>query len=339
MVSRRAACASVLLLLASVAGTSGDARAQGSAASQRAAFALEYHGSIVPWRQFLLRARPGERVALQARPAADALGSSSTAAERLPAGSFEASASAGSVQETGPRRWTWQAPTDPGLYRLVVRWRSEAPGTARDSIVLTAAVLVPLSEIDDGRVRGYRVGEYPDEVFRGLPRYQKPRGFIRLEAADADVPVSPHFRLGQFSVRRPDAWPKHTVLHERLLIKMELLVERAARRGISPSGWKVLSAFRSPWYNASIGRPRFSRHIFGDAADLYVDADGDGRQDDLNGDGRVDVRDAKVLYDIVERMDEDSDLRPLLGGLGRYGTTSTHGPFIHVDTRGYRARW
>ena len=205
--------------------------------------------------------------------------------------------------------------------------------------MLTAAVLVPLSEIEDGRVGGYRVGEYPDEVFRGLPRYQKPRGFIRVDASDADVPVSPHFRLGQFSVRRPDVWPKYTVLHERLLIKMELLVERAARRGIPQSGWKVLSAFRSPWYNASIGRPRFSRHIFGDAADLYVDADGDGRQDDLNGDGRVDVRDARVLYDIVERMDGDSALRPLLGGLGRYGTTSTHGPFIHVDTRGYRARW
>lgn len=310
-----------------------------AAGSERAVFAVEYHGTIVPWRQFLLRARPGERVVLEVRPAADAPGSTTASAERVPAGAFTAEASTGTVARAGPRRWAWQAPPAPGLHRVVVEWQPARPGTARDSIVLTAAVLVPLSEIEGGRVGDYRVGEYPDEVFRGLPRYQKPRGFIRVNSTDVDVPVSPRFRLGQFSVRRPEGWPKYTVLHERLLVKMELLVERAARRGIAPRGWKVLSAYRSPWYNASIGRPRFSRHIFGDAADLYVDIDADGRMDDLNGDGRVNIADAKVLFGIVERMDRDPALRFVLGGLGRYGTTQTHGPFIHLDTRGYRARW
>jgi hypothetical protein len=27
------------------------------------------------------------------------------------------------------------------------------------------------------------------------------------------------------------------------------------------------------------------------------------------------------------------------GGLARYPATSTHGPFVHLDLRGYRARW
>jgi hypothetical protein len=209
----------------------------------------------------------------------------------------------------------------------------------RDSIVLAAAVLVPMSEVRSGRVRSFRVGAYPEEVFRGLPRYRRPRGFIRVTREIAATRVSPRFRLGQFSVRRPATWPKYTVLHERLLLKLELLVERARRRGVPPEGWRVLSGYRSPWYNRDIGRPRFSRHLFGDAADVYVDRDGNGAMDDLNSDGRVDVLDADVLYDIVDRMDADPDLRHLLGGLGKYRTTPSHGPFIHLDTRGYRARW
>ncbi|MFH2036543.1 MAG: hypothetical protein ABIJ45_09090 [Candidatus Zixiibacteriota bacterium] len=28
-----------------------------------------------------------------------------------------------------------------------------------------------------------------------------------------------------------------------------------------------------------------------------------------------------------------------IGGLGRYKKTEDHGPFVHTDVRGYRARW
>ena len=343
--ARAAGRLAVLLLIVAAAGTPAGAAAQAAGPaipapaarpelpSVRASFALGYHGQVVPWRQFLLRALPGEEVAVEVRPPADALGAPPGSSSRVPGGTYVLEASDGGVEPTGPRSWLWTAPGEPGLHRVVVR------RTGVDSIALTAAVLVPLSDVRGGRVRDYRVGSYPDEIFRGLPRYRKPRGLIRVGPESADVPVSPHFRLGQFSVKRPATWPKYTVLHERLLLKAELLVERAARRGVPADAWRVLSGYRSPWYNRGIGRPRFSRHIFGDAADLYVDADGDGRMDDLTGDGRVDVLDADVLHAIVERMDADPALGPLLGGLGKYRTTPNHGPFIHLDTRGYRARW
>lgn len=328
-------------------------------ASHRAAFAVGYHGQIVPWRVFLLRALPGEEVGIEVRAPAVAVGAPPGAADRAPPGTYRLRAAAGGVERTGPRSWIWTAPGGPGLHRLVIVHEPVTDGTGRnrrdgrggrsaggnappsrgDSIVLNAAVLVPLSEMHGGRVRGYRVGTYPDEVFRDLPRYRNPRGFIQVTRRNTDTRVSPRFGLGQFSVKRPRTWPKYTVLHERVLLKLELLAERAERRGVPPDGWKILSGYRSPWYNASIGRPRFSRHIFGDVADVYVDVDGDGRMDDLTGDGRVDIQDADVLYDIVDRMDEDPRLRHLLGGLGKYRATSTHGPFIHLDTRGYRARW
>jgi len=68
-----------------------------------------------------------------------------------------------------------------------------------------------------------------------------------------------------------------------------------------------------------------------------VDANGDGVMDDLNGDGRVTVKDARVLFAIADGV--EADYPDLVGGLSAYRSTSTHGPFVHIDTRGVRARW
>ena len=43
-------------------------------------------------------------------------------------------------------------------------------------------------------------------------------------------------------------------------------------------------------------------HQWGSAADVYVDPENRNRMEDLNRDGRVDVQDAKCLYDEIERM-------------------------------------
>jgi uncharacterized protein YcbK (DUF882 family) len=82
-----------------------------------------------------------------------------------------------------------------------------------------------------------------------------------------------------------------------------------------------------------------SRHVYGDAMDLFVDLDGDGYMDDLNGDGKQNRTDVNLLYHIVESFKQQSQNMPLVGGLGKYYKTSHHGGFVHVDARGYRARW
>jgi hypothetical protein len=61
--------------------------------------------------------------------------------------------------------------------------------------------------------------------------------------------------------------------------------------------------------------------------------------DDLNRDGRVDYRDADVLADIVEHVAKGSGTRIEPGGLAVYRRNAVHGPFVHVDARGKRARW
>ena len=77
--------------------------------------------------------------------------------------------------------------------------------------------------------------------------------------------------------------------------------------------------------------------MYGDASDIYVDGNGDGRMDDLNGDGKVTVADAKYLAAIADQVEGRHP--ELTGGIGIYRATGAHGPFVHVDTRGFVARW
>ena len=77
--------------------------------------------------------------------------------------------------------------------------------------------------------------------------------------------------------------------------------------------------------------------MYGDAADVFVDNDRDGATDDVNGDGKVDVRDAELVARAAERVEAANPA--LVGGIGIYVACCGHGPFTHVDVRGRRARW
>ena len=59
--------------------------------------------------------------------------------------------------------------------------------------------------------------------------------------------------------------------------------------------------------------------------------------DDLNGDGKVNTRDAQFLARVVDEIEKEHP--DLIGGVGVYPATSAHGPFVHVDVRGVKARW
>lgn len=204
------------------------------------------------------------------------------------------------------------------------------------------ASLVPFGEKHDGRVGVYRVGRWPAEVRR--PRsdaYRLPQGFIEVREEDQAVHVSTHFTLGQFLTKdQREVWPKMLLLDESLVDKLELVVSELRLAGIRAEGLSVLSGFRSPQYNSRgnvAGRATDSRHTYGDAADVYVDVNGDGRMDDLNKDRRIDMRDAIYLSKLVEKVERKYP--ELVGGLGVYRATGAHGPFVHIDARGERARW
>jgi hypothetical protein len=194
-----------------------------------------------------------------------------------------------------------------------------------------------------GSVGTYRVGFWPEE--RGRLRseaYENPAGFIEVTPQNQDTRISEHFRLKDFLTHdQHDVWPKYLVLREPLLDKLELVIQDLEDHGIPARNVQVLSGFRTPEYNLELGdesgRARDSRHQFGDAADIFIDSNHDGRMDDLNRDGRVNFKDTRVILAAVERV--ESQYPDLVGGVGLYHSSGSHGPFAHIDVRGSRARW
>jgi len=73
--------------------------------------------------------------------------------------------------------------------------------------------------------------------------------------------------------------------------------------------------------------------------DVFVDRNGDGVMDDINRDGRVDAKDAKFLLGVAESIDNSPEWSWLKGGAGVYHANAAHGPYLHVDARGFIARW
>ncbi|MEP7381438.1 MAG: hypothetical protein ABI910_07105 [Gemmatimonadota bacterium] len=225
---------------------------------------------------------------------------------------------------------------------------AHAPGIyqAADSITgrpFSLITLLPLEARERGKLGSYRIGFWPGERRASWLEDKAPDGFIEVTTSNQDTPLSDHFRLRDFLTHDQQAvWPKYLVLRDALIDKLELVISDLQERGIAVSHMQVMSGFRTPQYNAQGvgvkgGRATDSRHQYGDAADVFVDNNRDGRMDDLNRDGRVDMRDARILMQSVERVEAQHP--DLVGGAGLYKATRAHGPFVHVDVRGSRARW
>lgn len=202
-------------------------------------------------------------------------------------------------------------------------------------------VLRPFGEKRGDVLQGYRLGRWPSERWMMGRKYWNPDGFIEVTPSNATLRLSEHFTLGDFLTHdQHDVWPKYVVLQEPLIDKLELVLADLATHGVPTDHVHVLSGFRAPYYNDRIvseGAARASRHQYGDASDVIIDANGDGRMDDLNRDGRLDLGDTQVILRAVERVEKRYP--ELVGGLGLYHAMGPSGPFAHIDVRGTTARW
>jgi uncharacterized protein YcbK (DUF882 family) len=232
------------------------------------------------------------------------------------------------------------APDDPGIYKLSVQL-NEATRAIDDLHVVT---LVPFAQKQAGKIGLYYLGSWPYEK-GGTPKspaYANPNGFIEVTPENADTFVSAHFRLRDFLTKdQPNVWPKYLLLNPKLLDKLELVIGELEAMGHPVRHVQIMSGFRTPQYNHTggntAGRANLSRHMYGDASDVFVDNDRNGTCDDLNGDGRINEKDADVVLAAVDRVERKYPA--LVGGVGVYVACCGHGPFTHIDVRGYRARW
>jgi len=245
---------------------------------------------------------------------------------------------AASGRETVSEDFT--APKRPGIYKLAVEM-NKATRPIDDLRVIT---LVPFAEKKNGRIGLYYLGRWPFEGKGAPPRpsYANPTGFVEVTRENQDTAVSQHFKLRDFLTKDQfDVWPKYLLIDSRLIDKLELIVQELEEEGHPVEHVQIMSGFRTPIYNHrggnTGGRAGLSRHMYGDAADIFVDNDRNGVMDDLNGDGKVDPADAEVVARAAERV--EAKYPALVGGVGIYPACCGHGPFTHVDVRGYRARW
>jgi uncharacterized protein YcbK (DUF882 family) len=214
------------------------------------------------------------------------------------------------------------APERPGFYLMAV----SRPGGRRIVDSALVGVMLPFSAKLGSSLNGYRIGSYRWE--RSRDEAAPPKGFVEVFPQDSALPVSTHLRLADFlSHDGQERWPRYLALDPRILDKVELVLRYLGSRD-HDIPMDVHSGFRTPFYNLRVSRAASdSRHQYGDAADLAIDADGDGRVSYLDG---IAVAHA---VDIVER-----DHPELTGGLGIYGNRGG-AAYVHVDVRGARKRW
>jgi hypothetical protein len=256
-------------------------------------------------------------------------------ADTLPPGTVATFSSGAAAESTSKL----VAPKKPGIWNLALKVGNAIKPLGDFSVI----TLRPASEKQGSHLGLYYIGNWP-AARKGQPgvSYDPPSGFIEVTPQNEDTKLSEHFKLRDFLPHdQQNVWPKYIVVDMKMIDKDELVLEDLRQHGINPAGVRVMSGFRTPQYNAGGGDPRgraaLSRHMYGDANDIFIDNDGNGIMDDLNHDGRVNIADAKVIQDAVNRVERAHP--SLIGGCGIYSGTSAHGPFTHIDTRGYPARW
>jgi hypothetical protein len=281
-------------------------------------FSIKFKEEVSPYRVTGMFLLPGEEVEMEV-----ILGS--------PAAIYSIEITEGHVEELNSGKWKYTAPETTGLHPVIIK--NEADG---ESILINNFVMYPFDSVENHRINGYRIGPYPPPK---SDIYSTPSGLIEITEYNENTFLSPHFQLKDFKCKQGSGFPKYVALNERLLYKLEIIIEQVQDQGYECNGLAVMSGYRTPYYNKAIGNVPYSRHVFGDAADIYVDENNDGLMDDLNRDGISNKEDVQVLYSIIEGLKENPWYAPFKGGLGIYDRTTVRTAFLHVDLRGTFARW
>ncbi|MEQ8955030.1 MAG: hypothetical protein RL120_12940 [Gammaproteobacteria bacterium] len=285
----------------------------------RAELAISVNNEIYPYRVFATYVLPAEHLGL-------------CLLTENPA-NYVVVAEDGVLDRLEDCRWIWTAPDEPGLYQVRV-----LNTAATEVMSLNVFVMLPAYRLAAGQIDDYVIGDYPVPL-DDSPLYQPPDGYIRVTADVLNTQLSPNFELGQFVSPLDENFPKYVVLRERLLLKLEALLERLNERGIVAQSLSVIAGYYPPEYNRRIGGQMYNRHIYGGAATIIVDRDGDGVMDDLDGNGSEDPADGLFLFELIDELYQEPGKEYLSGGLFLYGASADRGASIMIDARGFRRRW
>ena len=273
-------------------------------------------------------------------------------------------AAGGAVAGNGANGFTLTAPKEGGDYALTISSKTGAFDDYR--VLLIVAYKAAMTRQRDKKswdasVGGARLGTYLDPVFAPIKpswrvyvhrvKYPPPSWFVKITPANKDCRLSPYLRieamvaLPQRDVTKPDkARVRHTdyfALDYHFIDKLTALGDRLTKdKGVTLTEFRPTSVFRTPAHNKRIGGANYSRHMYGDAADILVDEDDDGRMDDLNKDGKINRKDGRIIAEALRELERAGTVK--IGGIGLYESPpgiNTVGSYVHLDARGYTMRW
>jgi len=211
--------------------------------------------------------------------------------------------------------------------------------TASDSeTVQEYIMIVPLNKAQfrTSTLNSFPIGFYGD----GNTRDHLPdRGFIELWPDAFSARISTHLTFSDFLGHTEGGWPQYMVLDLRLVHKLECVFEQVSLLYPAARGIHCISGFRTPAYNAAIGNDTgFSLHLYGAAADFWIEGWPDNNLiDDLDRNKRIDVFDGEFIVDVTRALEAAGEVA--VGGASAYRWITSHGPFVHLDTRGSAAVW
>ena len=175
--------------------------------------------------------------------------------------------------------------------------------------------------------------EYLTTSYSDLPKYKrllKSKRYYLLKREDLYRHIVGTFRVKDFVAK--DRFYRELILGKRTtipwLISSDLLKaihhlrKNLSQKNFNPDAFHIRSAHRPPHHNEAVGGASLSRHIKGEAVDIFIK--------DIDGSGGYTPEDKKIVLDLLEHRIIRS-----MGGIGRY----PHSRVVHFDVRGYRARW
>lgn len=204
-----------------------------------------------------------------------------------------------------------------------------------------------------GVIDGYPIGVYPNEeqarssfVQDHKQLYVPPKWFIKVTQENKKLNLSKHFKVGDFFTRTDTEENGFIVIDKRLIPHLESIINELNANNIPGEALKILRAYLTPieitkLKHKNIEISEFSRYIYGDGVAIIVDANNDSKMDDLNNDGVIDIGDAKVIADVIEKVQRKTRH---YGGIGVLSNAANEGlpsqtPYVQTDVRGAYARW
>lgn len=113
----------------------------------------------------------------------------------------------------------------------------------------------------------------------------------------------------------------YALLEKKMLFQVLAFQNELEAQGFDKNAFVITNGYRHPAFNEEIKGAKQSKHILGQAVDITAK--------DVNRDGQINQEDKKIILAVAEKVVGNQ------GGVGLYpGTLS-----IHMDCRGYKARW